>query len=96
MSSVELHEIEFDKFIEALDQCKGNVWLVTDEGDRLNLKSRFCQLLGIAKIVQGGIVNKAKIVCEDPEDDSLLFRFNLYGDKILDEVEAEKADSRKN
>ena len=96
MSSVELHEIEFDKFIEALDQCKGNVWLVTDEGDRLNLKSRFCQLLGIAKIVQGGIVNIAKIVCEDPEDDSLLFRFNLYGDKILDEVEAEKADSRKN
>ena len=96
MSSVELHKIQFDKFIEALDQCKGNVWLVTDEGDRLNLKSRFCQLLGIAKIVEGGIVNKAKIVCDDPEDDSLLFRFNLYGDKILDEVEAENAGSRKN
>lgn len=85
MSSVELHKIHFDKFIEAIDQCKGNVWLVTDEGDRLNLKSRFCQLLGIAKIVEGGMVNEAKIVCDDPADDSLLFRFNLYGDKILDE-----------
>ena len=53
MSSVELHKIDFGKFIEALDQCKGNVWLVTDEGD------------------------------------SLLFRFNLYGDKILREKEAE-------
>lgn len=85
MSSIELHKIHFEKFIQAIDQCKGNVWLVTDEGDRLNLKSKFCQLLGIAKIVEGGMVNQAKIICDDPEDDSLLFRFNLYGDKILDE-----------
>ncbi len=87
MSSVELHKIHFEKFIEAIDQCKGNVWLVTDEGDKLNLKSKFCQLLGIAKIVEGGMVTKAKIICDNPEDDSLLFRFNLYGDKILEEKE---------
>ncbi len=89
MSSVELHKINFKKFIEAIDQCKGNVWLVTEEGDRLNLKSKFCQLLGIAKIVEGGMVNEAKIICDDPADDSLLFRFNLYGDKILDENKEE-------
>ncbi len=87
MSSIELHKIQFEKFIEAVEQCKGNVWLVTDEGDRLNLKSRFCQLLGLAKIVEGGMVNEAKIICDDPADDSLLFRFNLYGDKVLDENE---------
>ncbi|MBQ8895254.1 MAG: hypothetical protein IKM32_01890 [Clostridia bacterium] len=85
MSSVELHKINFSKFIEALDQCKGNVWLVTAEGDRLNLKSRFCQLLGLAKIVEGGMVTEAKIICDNPDDDSLLFRFNLYGEKVLDE-----------
>lgn len=89
MSSLELHKIDFKKFIEAIDQCKGNVWLVTEEGDRLNLKSKFCQLLGIAKIVEGGMVNEAKIICDDPADDSLLFRFNLYGDKILDENKEE-------
>ncbi len=87
MSSIELHKIHFEKFIEAVEQCKGNVWLVTDEGDRLNLKSRFCQLLGLAKIVEGGMVNQAKIICDDPADDSLLFRFNLYGDKVLDKNE---------
>lgn len=90
MSSVELHKIDFKKFIEAIDQCKGNVWLVTDEGDKLNLKSRFCQLIGIAKIVEGGMVSEAKIICDDPDDDSLLFRFNLYGNKILDENKEEK------
>lgn len=90
MSSVELHKIDLKKFIEAIDQCKGNVWLVTEEGDKLNLKSRFCQLIGLAKIVEGGMVSEAKIICDDPDDDSLLFRFNLYGDKILDENKNEK------
>jgi len=85
MGSIELHKIHFKKFIEAIDQCQGNVWLVTPEGDRLNLKSKFCQLLGLAKIVEGGMVTEAKIICDDPADDSLLFRFNLYGEKVLDE-----------
>ena len=31
------------------------------------------------------MIDEAKIFCEDPEDDSLLFRFNLYGDKVLSE-----------
>lgn len=85
MGSLELHKVHFEKFLEAVDQCKGNVYLVTDEGDRLNLKSKLCQLIGISRIIEGGMVNEAKIVCEDPEDDSLLFRFNLYGDKVLEE-----------
>lgn len=84
MGSLELHNIDFDKFMAAIDQCKGDVYLVTEEGDRLNLKSKLSQLLGIAQLVQGGTIAKAKIVCEDIADDSLLFRFNLYGDKVLD------------
>ncbi len=85
MDALELHKVDFEKFLEAIDQCRGNVYLVTDEGDRLNLKSKLSQLLGISQILQGGMVNEAKIVCDDPEDESLLFRFNLYGNKVLDE-----------
>ena len=92
MTVTELHNVHFAKFIEAVEQCKGNVWLITDDGDKLNLKSRFCQILGLAKIVEGGIVTEAKIYCDNVEDLSLLFRFNLYGDKVLKEhAEAAKA-----
>ncbi len=80
-----LHQIDFKKFLEAIDQCKGNVYLMTDEGDRLNLKSKLCQIIGLTKLIEGGKIGEAKIVCDDPEDDSFLFRFNLYGDKILEE-----------
>ena len=85
MASIELHKIDFEKFIAAIDQCKGEVYLVTDEGDKLNLKSKLCQIIGLTKIIQGGQISSAKIVCENPDDNSLLFRFNLYGDKVLEE-----------
>ena len=85
MSDLKLHDIDLQEFIKAVDQCKGQVYLVTDEGDKLNLKSKFCQIIGLTQIIHGGMVSEAKIKCEKPEDESLLFRFNLYGDKILDE-----------
>ena len=81
--TVEMHRIKFSGFVEALEKCKGNVWLITDEGDKLNLKSRFCQILGLSKIMEGGVVTDAKIICDDPDDESLLFRFNLYGENVL-------------
>lgn len=90
MASVELHKIDFKKFIEAIDQCKGRVYLVTEDGDRLNLKSKLCQVIGLTKIIEGGMIKEAKVVCENPEDDSLLFRFNLYGNKVLDENKDDK------
>jgi len=85
MSSLSMHNIDFQKFMEAIDQCKGEVYLVTAEGDKLNLKSKLCQVIGLARLIEGGTISEAKIVCSNPDDDSLLFRFNLYGDKILEE-----------
>ena len=33
-----------------IDSCEGTVELVTGEGDRLNLKSKLCQLVSLASI----------------------------------------------
>ena len=64
MTITELHNVSLDSFIEAVEQCKGNVWLITEEGDKLNLKSRFCQILGLAKIIEGGKVTKSGAASE--------------------------------
>lgn len=85
IDAVELHKIDLKQFMEAIDKCKGNVYIVTPEGDKLNLKSKLCQLIGLSKLIEGGIVNEAKIVCDKPEDESMLFRFNLYGKSVLEE-----------
>lgn len=77
-SVLQLHNINVQEFLSVLDSCKGNVYLVTREGDRLNLKSKLCQLVGLTQLIEGGKIAEAFIVCDDPEDESKLFRFNLY------------------
>ena len=77
-SVLQLHDIDVPEFLKVLDNCKGNVYLVTREGDRLNLKSKLCQLVGLTQLIEGGKIAEAFIVCDDPEDESTLFRFNLF------------------
>jgi len=76
---VVISEAELGEFIKALDNCKGNVYLVTDEGDRINMKSQLCRMIGIHHIIAGGTFSGGKLECENTDDASLLFRFNLYG-----------------
>lgn len=78
---IELHDVEVPEFLHELDTCKGAVYLVTREGDRLNLKSKLCQLVGLTRLIEGGKIAEAFVECEDPEDESRMFRFNLFGKK---------------
>ena len=77
---ISLHNIDVDKFLAVLDTCKGNVYLVTREGDHLNLKSKLCQLIGLTKLIEGGKITEAYVLCDNKEDESKLFRFNIFGD----------------
>ena len=75
---LQLHDLDFGDFIKTLDACKGDVFLETKDGDILNLKSKLCQIMGIANILEGAKVSEATLRCTNQEDESLLFRFNLY------------------
>lgn len=77
---MDLHNIDVTEFLAVLDTCKGNVYLVTNEGDRLNLKSKLCQLIGLTKLVEGGKIAVASIFCDNKDDESKLFRFNCFGE----------------
>ena len=55
---LEMHDIDVTKFLELLESCQGNVWLITREGDRLNLKSKLCQLVGLTRLIEGGKLQK--------------------------------------
>ena len=85
-SMIELHDVDVPTFLDLLDRCKGDVYLISDEGDKLNLKSKLCQLVGLTRLIEGGKIASCYIQCEDPEDESMLFWFNLYGKKGEDDV----------
>ena len=77
---IKLHNVDFDDFIKAVDECRGDVYLETADGDILNLKSKLCQIIGISTILKSTEVAEATVRCVNPEDETILFRFNLYGE----------------
>lgn len=77
---INLHNVNFDDLIKTIDECKGDVYLETTDGDILNLKSKLCQMIGLSTILRNSEVSEAKLRCANPEDETLLFRFNLYGE----------------
>ena len=81
-----LHDVDVAQFLAVLDTCEGNVFLVTSEGDRLNLKSKLCQIVGLTKLIEGGKIAEASIICENKNDESKLFRFNFFGDTADAEI----------
>lgn len=79
-TKIKLHNINFGDFIKAIDECKGDVFLETADGDILNLKSKLCQMIGLSTILSSTEVSEATLRCTNPEDETMLFRFNLYGE----------------
>ena len=80
MTSVRsLHGIDVSEFLNVLDNCEGNVYLVTNEGDKINMKSRLSQLLGITRLIEGGKITEAYVLCDNVADESKLFRLNMFG-----------------
>ena len=83
-----LSNVDVNEFLNLVYACKGNIYLVTEEGDKLNLKSKLCQLIGLKRLIQGGMIVNASLVCENIEDEAMLVRFKLYR-KIEQNTEAE-------
>ncbi len=79
MSTVDLNNIDLKEFNDVLATCEGDVFMVTPEGDRLNLKSKLCQLIGFTKLIEGGSIANATLECSNVNDQSKLFRFNMFG-----------------
>lgn len=78
-SVMSLHDIDVSEFLSVLDTCEGNVFLVTHEGDKLNLKSKLSQLVGLTRLIEGGKITEAYVICDNPADESRLFRLNMFG-----------------
>ncbi len=75
---MKLHDIDVADFIRTVEKCKGDVFLKTPEGDCFNLKSRLSAIIGLTELIKGGIIAEARLQCELQEDETKLFRFNLF------------------
>ena len=81
MEGIQIHNFNFNKLMEFVAETTGEVYMKTAEGDVLNLKSRLTQLLVLSGALGEGAISEATIVCENKEEESKLFRLNLYGEE---------------
>lgn len=79
--AVNISETNLQEFINVLARCRGDVYLMTDEGDEINLKSQFCRIIGLHHVINGGRFAGGRLECEDDNDAALLFRFNIFGNR---------------
>mgnify|MGYP003543007353 FL=1 len=68
-----------DKFFEVVDKCEGKVELITDNGDRLNLKSKFNQYTAMIKMLAHGKIKQMEIVEKKKKDTQKLIAFMVNG-----------------
>lgn len=76
---MKLYDIDVLKLIDLLDKAKGNVYLITDDGNKLNLKSKLCQLVGIRSLLEKAKNStiSAELSVENPEDELMFINYMM-------------------
>lgn len=69
-----------DKFFKVVDECKETAELISQEGDRINLKSKLTQYISIANIFSNGYIRELELVAHNKEDVDRLIKFMYQGE----------------
>ena len=80
MKLVNVNNVE--GLFEVLDKCKGDVYLVSKEGDRINLKSKLSQMLFTANLFTNANINELELIVAEPEDMKRVVDFMMGGANI--------------
>ena len=70
---------DINKFFDVIKGCKGKVELITQEGDRLNLKSQLTKYVAVANFFSDGTVKEVELVAYEAEDLEKLIHYMLEG-----------------
>ena len=61
-------------FIKSVDACKGNVYLKSEDGDVINIKSKLSQYFGISRLLsERG--SDLELYCDLKEDELIMLDF---------------------
>ena len=76
---MKLYHIDVAKLTGLLDQAKGNIYLITEDGNTLNLKSKMCQLYGVNTLLEKTKKSTVttEISVENPEDELMFIDYSM-------------------
>ena len=63
-----------EKFFEAINKCEGRVELITEQGDRFNLKSTLSQYVSLVRFFSNCTVPSVQILTSNHADTQKIMR----------------------
>lgn len=66
-----------EKFFETINKCEGKVELITEQGDRFNLKSTLSQYVSFVRVFSNCTVPSVQLVIANQEDTQKLMRYMM-------------------
>ena len=73
---------EVNNFLNAVNQCEGDVWLESVDGDKINLKSKLSQYVAISALISCES-DSLELFCSLPEDEMKFFKFFNENPEVL-------------
>lgn len=80
MKLTKIHQIEH--FLSAVNKCRGDVWLTSNQGDKFNLRSRLSQYVAIGALL-GEYGDELELWCALQEDEEFFFDFFQKNPEVL-------------
>ena len=68
-----------DKLLKTIEGCEGKVELVTEQGDRYNLKSKLSQYVSFVKVLANCTIPSIEIITSNHADAEKLMKFMING-----------------
>ena len=68
-----------EKLLKAIEECEGKVELVTEQGDRFNLKSKLSQYVSFVKVLANQTVPSIEIITSNHIDAERLMKLMING-----------------
>ena len=73
---------QLQEFLSIVDKCERAVYLVSDEGDRFNLKSTLMEYVGIGRLLEDH-EEKLELFCDSKNDETLFLKFFHENPEVL-------------
>lgn len=70
---------DVNTFFKVIDECQGDVFLASDEGDMINLKSKLSQYLAVANLFSDGYISQLTLVTSSSIDSERFMRYMYQG-----------------
>lgn len=68
-----------EKLFKTIEECEGKVELVTEQGDRYNLKSKLSQYVSFLKVLANSRIPNIEIITSNGADAQRLIKFMING-----------------